>query len=259
MILHDTPYVLSIDKMVLLCLYADVSMLLDETVEYAVNLEEFVPDSLASDFQDMLSAVITILRLLGEEQDIRMREQRKGRPLVKVEEGQLRFLVENSFTIDEISLILGCSKRTVERRMQTYRLSTRAYTDVTDVQLDSIVRNVCSSHPSLGGKLVASKLRCQGIYVQRERVRESMRQVDPTGVQSRMSAILHRRVYQVSSPNALWHIDTYHKLIRWRIVIQGGIDGYSRLIMFLKASANNRAETLMSAFVGAVDTYGLPS
>ena len=259
MILYVTYNALSIDKKVLLCLIADVSMLLDETVEYAMLLEEFVPDSLASDFQDMLSAVISILRLLREEEDIRIREQRKGRPLVKVEEAQLRFLVESSFTVNEISLILGHSKRTVERRMQTYGLSTRAYTDVTDVQLDDTVRNMCSSHPSWGGKLIASKLRCQGVYVQRERIRESMRRVDPTGVQSRMRAILHRRTYQVSSPNALWHIDTYHKLIRWRIIIQGGIDGYSCLIMFLKASTNNRADTLLSAFVGAVDTYGLPS
>ena len=110
MILYVTYNALSIDKKVLLCLIADVSMLLDETVEYAMLLEEFVPDSLASDFQDMLSAVISILRLLREEEDIRIREQRKGRPLVKVEEAQLRFLVESSFTVNEISLILGHSK-----------------------------------------------------------------------------------------------------------------------------------------------------
>ena len=118
---------------------------------------------------------------------------------------------------------------------------------------------MCSSHPSLGAKLLASKLPCQGVYVQRERVRESMRRAGPTGVHSRMSTILHRRTYQVSSPNALWHIDTYHKLIRWHIVIQEGIDGYSHLIMFLKASTNNRADTLLSAFVVAVDIIIWPT
>ena len=34
-----------------------------------------------------------------------------------------------------------------------------------------------------------------------------------------------RRVYNIPMPNSLWHIDSYHKLIKWRIVIHGGIDG----------------------------------
>ena len=56
----------------------------------------------------MLSAVITVLRL-REERDLCIREHGKGRPLVKVEEGQLRFLVESSFTISESLHILGCT------------------------------------------------------------------------------------------------------------------------------------------------------
>lgn len=74
-----------------------------------------------------------------------------------------------------------------------------------------------------------------------------------------MRKVLHRRAYQVDSPNALWHLDGYHKLIRWRIVIHGGIDGYSRLITFLRASPNNEAESVLSAFLNAVDEFGLPS
>ena len=34
-------------------------------------------------------------------------------------------------------------------------------------------------------------------------------------------------------PNSLWHIDGYHKLIRWRVIIHGGIDGFSRLPVYL--------------------------
>ena len=38
-----------------------------------------------------------------------------------------------------------------------------------------------------------------------------------------------------------------------------GIDGFSRTIIYLKCSNNNRAETVFSAFTEAIDTYGLPS
>ncbi len=57
----------------------------------------------------------------------------------------------------------------------------------------------------------------------------------------------------------LWHIDGYHRLIKWRIVIHGGIDGYSRLPIYMKASTNNRAETVLDSFLSAVHEYGLSS
>lgn len=104
-----------------------------------------------------------------------------------------------------------------------------------------------------------ARLHCQGILVQRERIRESLRRVDPMGCQLRKRIALHRREYQVKSPNALWHLDGHHKLIRWRIVTHGGIDGYSRLVTYLHVSTNNRAETVLSAFSKAVDEFGLPT
>ena len=53
--------------------------------------------------------------------------------------------------------------------------------------------------------------------------------------------------------------DSHHKLIRWRIVTHGAIDGYSRLIVYLHASTNNRARTIYDLFVAAVDKHQLPS
>ena len=70
---------------------------------------------------------------------------------------------------------------------------------------------------------------------------------------------LHRRQYNVPSPNALWHIDGNHKLIRWRFVVHGGIDGYSRVPVYLKVAPNSKADTVLSAFLEAVSQYGLPS
>ena len=42
------------------------------------------------------------------------------------------------------------------------------------------------------------------------------------------------------------------------MVIHGAIDGYSRLPVYLKCSANNRADTVLGYFREAVHTYGLP-
>lgn len=41
-------------------------------------------------------------------------------------------------------------------------------------------------------------------------------------------------------------------------MIHGGIDGYSRKIMYLTASDNNKATTVLDAFLGAVQQFGIP-
>ena len=50
-----------------------------------------------------------------------------------------------------------------------------------------------------------------------------------------------------------------HKLVRWRFVIHGGIDGFSRLVTYLHVASNNRAATVLERFCAAVSEYGLPS
>lgn len=55
------------------------------------------------------------------------------------------------------------------------------------------------------------------------------------------------------------YVDGHHKLIRWRLVTHAGIDGYSRMIVFMKCSDNNRATTVYGAFLEAVDGLSLPS
>ena len=45
---------------------------------------------------------------------------------------------------------------------------------------------------------------------------------------------------------------------RWRMVIHRGIDGFSRMPVFLKVSNNNKAQTVLNAFLEAIQTYGLP-
>lgn len=51
----------------------------------------------------------------------------------------------------------------------------------------------------------------------------------------------------------------FNALHRWKIVVHGGIDGYSRLVVYLDCAANNKASTVFNLFHTAMTQYGLPS
>ncbi len=46
---------------------------------------------------------------------------------------------------------------------------------------------------------------------------------------------------------------------RWRFIIHGNVDGYSRLILFMTVSDNTRSQTVLDGFLTGVRKYGLPS
>lgn len=47
--------------------------------------------------------------------------------------------------------------------------------------------------------------------------------------------------------------------MRWRLITHGGIDGYSRLIVYLKCTSNIKSITVYESFLEAVRKYHLPS
>ena len=53
--------------------------------------------------------------------------------------------------------------------------------------------------------------------------------------------------------------DLLNLLYRWKIIIHGCIDGYSRFIIYLHYANNNLASTVLEVFEAAVHNYGLPS
>ena len=112
--------------------------------------------------------------------------------------------------------------------------------------------------PNVGEKVLHGILKSKGIRITRRKLRLAVHAVDPLDTVLRWRILIIRRPYSVSGSSALWHIDGHHKLIRWRIVVHGGIDGYSRLITYLRGATNNRAITVMQLFQEAVQKYGLP-
>ena len=226
-----------------------------EVLGYVVLMEQLLPLS-CQELIDALRTLINEMSALAEQQ---LPPVGRGRPRIDIEKEQLEYLVDVGFKIRDIANIFGCCTRTVERRIREYQMSANAYVSITEAEIDYLVHEVVSAHPRSGEKIVHGKLRSQGLHIQRWKVRESLARVDPSGIEARKRRVLHRRVYSVESPNSLWHLDGYHKLIRWKIVIHGGIDGYSRLITYLQAATNNRADTVLSAFISATQEYGLPS
>lgn len=57
----------------------------------------------------------------------------------------------------------------------------------------------------------------------------------------------------------MWHLDGHAKLIEYGIIIHGCIDGYSRHIMFMRASCNNKAITVSRLMRDAFYRYGVPA
>lgn len=102
-----------------------------------------------------------------------------------------------------------------------YLITSHGYSTISDAQLDELVEGQCTLHAWCGEKSIEGTLWCMGVHVQRRRVRDSLRRVDPFGVERCLRRTLHRRQYSVASPNALWHIDGHHKLVRWCIVTHG--------------------------------------
>ena len=181
-----------------------------------------------------------------------------GAPQFEIPKCVLEHFLENGFKISEISKLLAVSERTVYRRMLKYGLSKQRFSDLTDDNLDVHVNKVINKFPLCGENMLMQLLRQTGINVQRYRLRDSIHRLDSIGVSERKRGRLHRREYEVMGPNHLWHIDTNHKLVRWRFVVIGGIDGYSRMVTFLSCSDNNRADTVLNSFLLGVQTYGVP-
>ena len=180
-----------------------------------------------------------------------------GRPRLAIPADQLAFLLGCYFRQSDIAAMFKCSPRTIQRRIVEFGLEGHiTYDCISDSELDEITSAYVARFPMAGAKSFCGFLQYK---VHRQRARDSMARVDPIGVQARLRQTIRTRAYSVPMPNSVWHIDRYHKLIRWQIIIHGGIDGYSRLPVYLVASNNNRSDTVLKAFLRAVNSFGIPS
>lgn len=181
-----------------------------------------------------------------------------GRPRVLVNIDQIELLRSAGFTWQEVADAVQVSRSTLWRRLSELNVSTNKYSDICEDELDIHVRRLQRDYPNCGQVMIRSLLQQQGMYVQRYRVRESMRRLDPLQTAMRWQQVVRRRSYSVTQANSLWHIDGHHSLIRWRFVVHGGIDGFSQTVVHLSGATNNSSETVYKLFQNAIEEYGVP-
>ena len=133
------------------------------------------------------------------------------------------------------------------------------FSDISDADLDALVRDIARRTPFSGIRMVQGEIEGQGVHVQRERIRASLHRVDTLNIRARFNHVVERRQYRVPGPNSLWHVDGNHKLIRWKFVVHSGIDGFSRLCVYIACATNNRANTVRDHFLSATAEFGWPS
>ena len=152
--------------------------------------------------------------------------------------------------------MLMVSRTTLWCRLSDINIPLSSYTDITNSDLDAVLSILVSRFPQNGIVMMWGHLKSINIFVTRQKVVESHMRVAPELIHHRQSIAISRHVYSVPAPNYLWHMDGLHCLIQWKIVIHGA---YSRRILYLHASDNNRAETVFLHFHKAVMECGWPS
>ena len=111
-----------------------------------------------------------------------------------------------------VARLLGVSAKTLHRRRIEYGMLVSpltgpriSYSNITHEELCDVLRTILDTPPDVGETIVRGALRATGIYVQRQRIRDAIMEVDPVNRALRLTISVVRRIYSVSSPNALWY------------------------------------------------------
>jgi len=203
----------------------------------------------------------TVAQLSCETGKIYEYDARPGRPRVHIPYSCLLHLRESGFSWNQIADMFLVSKWTILRRVQQYDLrNVRRFSEISDEELNRLVLSFFHEHGNfVGFSLIYGHLEAIGIHVQHKRLKKSIREVDPLNTRIRYAITISRRAYSVRAPNSLWHIDGHHSLVTWGFVIHGGIDGFSRVIVYLSCATNNRSDAVFNLFSEAINEYGVPS
>lgn len=156
---------------------------------------------------------------------------KRGRPTKVIDVTFLReaFHPGRNISIATVARLLKVHRHTVEKAMQEDGIAN-LFSDISDMELDAIVRDYVDVRPDSGIQYTKGYIRSLGLKIQRDRIISSMHRVNPIGAAVRAAEPIERRVYHVTRPNSVWHMDAHLKINPYGIVIHGIIDGYCRTV-----------------------------
>ena len=206
-------------------------------------------------FNKSILTIGSLPSVINESKCAQQKTGRRGRPSYSISVEVLENLRALGFTWTSISKIFGVSRWTIHRRVKDLDLpNIKGFSDIEDYDLDHLVEGFVRERGSLAGQtMLIGYLRSLGYRIQRRRIRKSLVRVSPENAALRWGQTIRRRKYSVPWPNSLWHLDGHHSLIRWKFVVHGCIDGFSRRIIFLRCSTNNLAQTVLDLFMNSIE------
>ena len=136
-----------------------------------------------------------------------------GHPKFHLDVDQIESLRAMGFSFTNISKMFGISRSTLYCHCADLGIVHRRITDISDQELDVTIIKLKEVLPHVGERVIIGHLRQFGIFVQRERVRQSIHRVDPLKTALRWNFRIIRRTYSVPGPNSLWHIGKHFSTI----------------------------------------------
>ena len=150
------------------------------------------------------------------------------------------------------------SIRQLKRILRNLHLKRRSVQNNSDEIINALESELKSSGSSIGYRQMHHRLTMNhGLFINRETVRKALKLLDPDGVSCRSKHKLKRRMYRAKGPNFIWHIDGYDELKPFGFSIHGGIDGFSRRILWLEVGHTNKNPKVVAHyFVNCVQQVG---
>jgi hypothetical protein len=129
---------------------------------------------------------------------------------------------------------------------------------ITDEELDQLVIEKKQHFANLMGyRRLTHFLKSDSFtWVTHRRVATSLHRVDRSGVEDRKNRRLKRRIFHAAGPNQVWSCDGHDKLLRFGFAIHGGIDVFSRCILWLRVGISNKdPETILAYYLDALKEH----
>lgn len=149
------------------------------------------------------------------------------------------------------------SIRQLKRHLKNLNLTKRKNFSSEQSVFSFVYNQVETSRQNHGYRWMYQKCKLNGFKVKREHIRLLLKVIDPNGVDTRSRRRLKRRSYWSKGPNFCWHLDSYDKLKKYGLCINGCIDGYTRKLVWLMVGrSNNDPKVIGRYYLDAVTNHG---